>query len=323
MKLIFAGTPEFAAQHLACLLNAGHQILAVYTQPDRPAGRGQRLHESPVKTLAKLHQLPVYQPEQLKTPESQAELAALEPDLMIVVAYGLLLPQAVLDIPRHGCLNVHASLLPRWRGAAPIQRAIAAGDAESGVCVMQMEAGLDTGPVLLERRLALALDETGSSLHDRLAQLGSQALLATLADFEALRSQAQPQDSAFSNYAHKISKTEAEIDWTRSAIDLERQIRAFNPFPVAVTRFNAAPLKIWQAELGPESDSSLPPGQILEISRQGILIATGQGSLRLTRVQPPGSRAMAIQDFLNGHAAELHLGQRLGPTLTEPATQQP
>lgn len=310
MRLIFAGTPEFAAQHLAALIQSGQQVVGVYTQPDRPAGRGQRLHESPVKTLAKHYQLPVFQPDNFKTAESRAELASLQADLMVVVAYGLLLPQTVLDTPSFGCINVHASLLPRWRGAAPIQRAIAAGDSESGVCVMQMEAGLDTGPVLLRRSLTLSPDETGSSLHDKLARMGAHSLIECLADLPQRQAQAEAQTAEHSCYAHKLSKHEAQIDWSQSALQIERQIRAFNPFPVAFTRYQGQPLKIWAAQLD-DRTSDAPPGSLIEIEKQGLVVATADGCIRLTQVQPSGSRAMSIQDFLNGHP-NLSLGTQLG-----------
>lgn len=309
MKLVFAGTPEFAAQHLGGLITAGHSIVGVYSQPDRPAGRGQRLHESPVKTLAKLHDLPVFQPQDFKSDTSRQQLAALQPDLMIVVAYGLLLPQSVLDIPRLGCINVHASLLPRWRGAAPIQRAIEAGDSQSGVGIMQMEAGLDTGPVLLESRIDLAVDETGASLHDKLARLGTDSLLACLQHFEHYADQAKPQDDSASCYARKLTKAEAEIDWSQPGQQIERRIRAFNPFPVAFTRLQGDIIKIWHAEFDP-TPTDAAPGTLLDATRDGLLIATGNGCIRLLRLQPPGSRAMAIQDFLNGRA--LQPGLQLG-----------
>jgi len=241
LRIVFAGTPEFAAAPLKALLDTPHQIVAVYTQPDRPAGRGQKLMPSPVKQLAVENAIPVLQPPSLKDAAAQAELAALEPDLLVVVAYGLILPQAVLDIPRFGCINSHASLLPRWRGAAPIQRAVQAGDAESGVTVMQMEAGLDTGPMLLKVRTPITADDTGGSLHDRLAELGPPAVIEAIAGLASGTLMGEVQDDALANYAHKLNKDEARIDWSRPAIELERPIRAFNPWPICHSTLNEAP----------------------------------------------------------------------------------
>jgi len=242
LRIVFAGTPEFAAEHLKALLDSPHEIVAVYTQPDRPAGRGQKLMPSPVKQLAAQHGLPVLQPPTLRAPEAQAELAALQPDLMVVVAYGLILPQAVLDIPRLGCINSHASLLPRWRGAAPIQRAVQAGDAESGVTVMQMEAGLDTGPMLLKVSTPISAEDTGGSLHDRLARLGPPAVVEAIAGLAAGTLKGEVQNDALATYAHKLSKDEAKLDWSRPAVELERAVRAFDPWPVCHTTLNGEPL---------------------------------------------------------------------------------
>lgn len=250
LRIVFAGTPEFAAAHLKALLDTPHQIVAVYTQPDRPAGRGQKLMPSPVKQLAAENAIPVLQPPSLKDAAAQAELAALEPDLLVVVAYGLILPQAVLDIPRFGCINSHASLLPRWRGAAPIQRAVQAGDAESGVTVMQMEAGLDTGPMLLKVRTPITAEDTGGSLHDRLAELGPPAVIETIAGLASGTLMGEVQDDALANYAHKLNKDEARIDWSRPAIELERLIRAFNPWPICHSTLNEAPLKVLAGRIG-------------------------------------------------------------------------
>ncbi|MGG4616385.1 methionyl-tRNA formyltransferase, partial [Pseudomonas aeruginosa] len=235
LRIVFAGTPEFAAEHLKALLDTPHRIVAVYTQPDRPAGRGQKLMPSAVKSLALEHGLPVMQPQSLRNAEAQAELAALRADLMVVVAYGLILPQAVLDIPRLGCINSHASLLPRWRGAAPIQRAMEAGDAESGVTVMQMEAGLDTGPMLLKVSTPISAADTGGSLHDRLAALGPKAVVEAIAGLAAGTLHGEIQDDALATYAHKLNKDEARLDWSRPAVELERQVRAFTPWPVCHT----------------------------------------------------------------------------------------
>ncbi|MEG3026124.1 MAG: methionyl-tRNA formyltransferase, partial [Aeromonas sp.] len=249
LKLIFAGTPDFAARHLAALLSSDHEVVAVYTQPDKPAGRGQKLTASPVKELALAHELPVYQPASLRSEEAQAELAALGADLMVVVAYGLILPKVVLDTPRLGCINVHGSLLPRWRGAAPIQRAIWAGDTETGVTIMQMDVGLDTGAMIRKVTCPIASDETSTSLYDKLAELGPQALVDTLNAMAAGEARAQEQDDALANYAQKLSKEEARIDWSMDAAAIERCIRAFNPWPISWFEVAEQTIKVWQAEV--------------------------------------------------------------------------
>lgn len=300
LRLVFAGTPAFAVPCLAALIAAGHHLIAVYTQPDRPAGRGRKLQQSPVKALALQHRLPVRQPESLKRdPRARAELKALGADLMVVVAYGLILPTSVLEAPRLGCINVHASLLPRWRGAAPIQRAVLAGDAVSGVCVMRMEAGLDTGPVYLCRELALAADETGGSLHDRLAALGAETLLEALPGIADGALVPKPQDPTRATYAHKLDKAEARIDWSRSALEIERQVRAFNPWPVAQTSLNGEILRIWSARAVEGPGTGAVPGLVVAAGRSEILVATGRGLLAITRLQPPGKRPMESADFLN------------------------
>ncbi|MBN2886636.1 MAG: methionyl-tRNA formyltransferase [Chromatiaceae bacterium] len=300
LRLIFAGTPEFAVPTLAALINAECEVLGVYTQPDRPAGRGRKLQASPVKQLALEHGLQVYQPHSLKRdPEAVAELAALGADLMVVVAYGLLLPESVLAAPRLGCVNVHASLLPRWRGAAPIQRALLAGDADSGVCIMRMEAGLDTGPVYHRLVTPIGPDETGASLHDRLAALGAQALIEALPGILSGEHCPEPQDERLATYAHKLSKDEARIDWQRPAIEIERQIRAFDPWPVAETRLEGEVLRLWAAQAEPEAPARAAPGSVLATGKAGIEVATGAGRLRITRLQPAGKRPMAAADFLN------------------------
>ncbi|MGH8352763.1 MAG: methionyl-tRNA formyltransferase [Pseudomonas sp.] len=296
LRIVFAGTPEFAAEHLKALLDTPHQLIAVYTQPDRPAGRGQKLAPSPVKQLAEQQGIPVYQPQSLRDPAAQAELAALEPDLLVVVAYGLILPQAVLDIPRLGCINSHASLLPRWRGAAPIQRAIEAGDAESGVTLMQMEAGLDTGPMLLKVHTPIGSEDTGGSLHDRLAELGSKALVQAIAGLAAGSLVGEVQDDALASYARKLNKDEARLDWSRPAVELERLIRAFNPWPICHSTLNGEPLKVLAASLG---EGQGQPGQILAASKDGLSLACGQGALRLTRLQLPGGKPLAFSDLFN------------------------
>ncbi|KAF1050876.1 MAG: Methionyl-tRNA formyltransferase [Stenotrophomonas maltophilia] len=309
LRLVFAGTPEFAAEHLQALLDSPHEIVAVYTQPDRPAGRGQKLAPSPVKQLALAHDLPVLQPPTLRDPAAQAELAALRPDLMVVVAYGLILPQVVLDIPRLGCINSHASLLPRWRGAAPIQRAVEAGDAESGVTVMQMEAGLDTGPMLLKVSTPISAEDTGGSLHDRLARLGPPAVVEAIAGLAAGSLRGEVQDDGQATYAHKLNKDEARLDWNLSAVELERRVRAFDPWPVCHTTLNGETMKVWAAHLG---EGRGEPGRILEASRDGLLVACADGALWLTRVQLPGGKALAVADLLNSRREQFANGQVLG-----------
>ena len=298
LNIVFAGTPEFAAVALRGLLDSPQRVLAVYTQPDRPAGRGRKLTASPVKALAVEHGIPVHQPATLKDPQQQRVLAELQPDVLVVVAYGLILPQAVLDIPRLGCLNIHASLLPRWRGAAPIQRAILAGDTETGVTIMQMDAGLDTGPMLAVAHCPIGADDTSQSLQDRLALLGGRALLDTLEQLSAGSASAQAQDSTQACYAAKITKQEARIDWTRPAAELARQVRAFNPWPVAFTELGQDPLRIWSAQAIPGSNSALP-GVVVSANKQGIDVATGAGCLRLLGVQLPGGKPVSAADFLH------------------------
>lgn len=298
LKLIFAGTPDFAARHLAALLSSGHEVVAVYTQPDKPAGRGQKLTASPVKELAIAHNLPIYQPASLRNEEAQAELASLGADLMVVVAYGLILPKAVLDTPRLGCINVHGSLLPRWRGAAPIQRAIWAGDAETGVTIMQMDVGLDTGAMIRKVSCPIAADETSTSLYDKLAELGPLALVDTVDAMAAGNTTAEPQDDALANYAQKLSKEEARIDWTMDAVAIERCIRAFNPWPISWCEVAGQTIKVWQAEVI-EHEHGQSAGTLLKADKQGIDIATGKGVLRLLTLQPPGKKAMSVTDLLN------------------------
>ncbi len=312
LRIIFAGTPEFAAQALAALLKTEHEIVAVYTQPDRPAGRGRKLTPSPVKVLAQAHGIEVRQPEKLKAEADQAALRELNADLMVVVAYGLLLPKAVLDAPRLGCINIHASLLPRWRGAAPIQRSIEAGDHETGVTIMQMDVGLDTGDMLSKHTTPIHADDTAQTLHDRLAQIGAEAVVETIAVLAAGTARPEKQDDALANYAHKMSKAEAEIDWQRPAVELDRLIRAFNPWPVAQTLLGDQVLRIWQAS-PIDQTTNAAPGTLVAIDKQGIDVATGKGLLRLQRVQLPGGKPLAISDLLNARHA-LAVGLRLGPT---------
>lgn len=309
MRIVFAGTPEFAASHLQALLDAGREIIAVYTQPDRPAGRGQKLMPSPVKQLALQHDIAVYQPQTLRDPAAQAELAALRPDLMVVVAYGLILPQVVLDTPRLGCINSHASLLPRWRGAAPIQRAIEAGDASSGVTVMQMEAGLDTGPMLLKVTTTITADDTGGSLHDRLAELGSAAVVEAVAKLAAGELKGEVQDDSLATYAHKLNKDEARLDWSRPAVELERLIRAFNPWPICHSTLNGEALKVHAAEPG---EGRGAPGTVLAADKTGLTVACGDGALRLTRLQLPGGKPLAFADLYNSRREQFAPGLVLG-----------
>lgn len=309
MRIVFAGTPEFAAEHLKALLGSKHQVIAVYTQPDRPAGRGQKLMPSPVKQLALENGIAVLQPATLRAPEAQAELAALAPDLLVVVAYGLILPQAILDIPHLGCINSHASLLPRWRGAAPIQRAVEAGDNESGVTVMRMEAGLDTGPMLLKVTTPISPSDTGGSLHDRLATMGPAAVLQAIDALVANTLIGEVQDDSLATYAHKLNKDEARLDWTRPASELERQIRAFFPWPVSHTLLNGAALKVLGAELTPGNGA---PGEILDASRDGLTVACGAQALRLTRLQLPGGKPLGFADLFNSRQEQFGLGKVLG-----------
>jgi len=307
MNLLFAGTPPFAVPTLAALQAAGHAVLAVYTQPDRPAGRGRRLSESAVKQYALAHGLEVRQPPVLKGRE--AEIAALSPDAMIVVAYGVLLPAEILAVPKYGCINVHASLLPRWRGAAPIARAIEAGDAVTGVTIMQMDAGLDTGPMLLKRETAIRDDDTAAILHDRLATLGAEALVEALARFEHGAVVAEAQDNAQACYARKLTKKEAVIDWGQPASALARRVRAFNPWPVATTRLMQRLVRVWEAR-PTVRDHDARPGTIVAADAGGIEVACASGTLLLTRIQAEGSKPLSAAEFLNGH--RLKPGDRFG-----------
>ncbi|KAE9527535.1 methionyl-tRNA formyltransferase [Testudinibacter aquarius] len=311
LNIIFAGTPDFAAQHLQALLNSPHKVVAVYTQPDKPAGRGKKLQQSAVKQLAEQHNLPLYQPKSLRNSEVQQQLAALKADVMVVVAYGLLLPQAVLDAPRFGCLNVHGSLLPRWRGAAPIQRAVWAGDVESGVTIMQMDIGLDSGDMLHKVRCPLAGDETSASLYQKLAQIAPNALLEVLNGLQGKQFKPEKQDEAYSNYAQKLSKEEAKLDWQLSAAQLERCIRAFNPWPISylVTQDSnqqTQSVKVYQAQVLPSVEKQ--PGTILAADKQGIQIATADGVLNLTLLQPAGKKPMTAQELLNSRRDWFPLG---------------
>ena len=298
LRIVFAGTPEFAVPSLRAAA-ARQEVVAVYTQPDRPAGRGRQLMPTPIKAVALAAGIPVLQPESLKTAEARAQLEQLKPDLLVVVAYGLILPKSILAIPRLGCWNVHASLLPRWRGAAPIQRAILAGDTETGVCLMRMEAGLDTGPVLLSLRQDIEPGETADSLHQKLARLGSQVLTDGLVLARAdMRIVPEPQAEEGVSYAHKLDKAEARLDLARPAVELERAVRAFHPWPVAELQVQGERLRVHRATVLDE-DSAAAPGTVLRASRRGLDLATGKGVLRLLSVQREGGRPITIADYLN------------------------
>jgi len=305
MDLIFAGTPEFAARALEALIAAGHNIKLVLTQPDRPAGRGMQLQASVVKQVALKHGIPVYQPEKLRDPATHGPILEAHADCMVVAAYGIILPQAVLDMPRIGCLNIHASLLPRWRGAAPIHRAIEAGDSETGVTIMQMDAGLDTGAMLLKETQPIAADDTTATLHDKLAAQGARLIVEALERYSELK--AEPQPEAGVTYAAKIGKAEARIDWTLPAVEIERRIRAFDPFPGAATEFSGTAIKIWRAEVVAGKGV---PGSVLTAEGPQLTVACGEGALNLLSLQKPGSKRLAAREFLQGFA--LNASDQLG-----------
>lgn len=310
LRIVFAGTPDFAARHLAALLSSEHEVIAVYTQPDRPAGRGKKLTASPVKNIALENDIPVYQPENFKSDKAKQELADLNADIMVVVAYGLLLPQAVLDTPRLGCINVHGSILPRWRGAAPIQRSIWAGDAETGVTIMQMDIGLDTGDMLKIATLPIEATDTSASMYEKLADLGPDALVDCLADIAAGTAVAEKQDDELANYAKKLSKEEARINWSDDAAHIERCVRAFNPWPMSHFEAVENSIKVWQSRVA-EQTSDKPAGTILQADKTGIYVATGQGVLVLEQLQVPGKKAMSVQDILNSRASWFEVGTQL------------
>ncbi len=308
MKLVFAGTPEFSVPSLQACIQSRHSVCGVYTQPDRPAGRGQRTEPSPVKVLAERYGIPVFQPESLRGVDARERLLRLDADLLVVVAYGLILPASILDAPRLGCVNVHASLLPRWRGAAPIQRAILAGDRQTGVTIMQVEPKLDAGPMFLRRSCPIGAEDTAGDLHDRLAVLGAEALLETLAAIENGDAVREVQDESLVTYADKLSKLEARLDWRQTAVQLDRQVRAFNPWPVAESLLGDRTLRIWRAQVVSEQTSA-EPGSVLA-GRKTWDVATGDGVLRLLEVQLPGRRRIRAEDYLNAHGSPLRLGDR-------------
>ncbi|MDG0807873.1 methionyl-tRNA formyltransferase [Pectobacterium brasiliense] len=298
LRIIFAGTPDFAARHLDALLSSGHEVVGVFTQPDRPAGRGNKLTPSPVKVLAEQHSIPVFQPKSLRPEENQAMVQALNADVMVVVAYGLILPQPVLSMPRLGCINVHGSLLPLWRGAAPIQRALWAGDSETGVTIMQMDVGLDTGAMLHKISCPILPQDTSATLYDKLAELGPCGLLETLEQLADGSAVAETQNDALATYAGKLSKEEARLNWQLSAEQLERCIRAFNPWPVSYFIVDEQPVKVWKAEVIAKAHGS-QPGTIIQADKQGIQVATADGILNIQELQPAGKKVMAAQDLLN------------------------
>jgi len=310
LRIIFAGTPDFAARHLDALLSSEHEIVGVFTQPDRPAGRGKKLMPSPVKVLAEEKGLPVFQPASLRQQENQQLVADLNADVMVVVAYGLILPKAVLDMPRLGCINVHGSLLPRWRGAAPIQRALWAGDTQTGVTIMQMDVGLDTGDMLYKLACPITSEDTSATLYDKLAALGPQGLIETLQQLAQGTAQPQVQDEELVTYAEKLSKDEARMDWSLSAEQLERCIRAFNPWPMSWFVIDEQPIKVWKASVLPSSTQA-EPGTIVEASKSGIQVATAEGILNLESLQPAGKKAMSAQDLLNSRREWFVPGNRL------------
>ena len=311
LKVVFAGTPDFAARHLQGLIDSPHQIVAVMSQPDRPAGRGKRLQPTPVKAVALEAELPVWQPVSLKNADGEATLSQYNADILVVVAYGLMLPTAILDIPRLGCLNVHASLLPRWRGAAPVQRAIEAGDTETGVSIMTMEPGLDTGPVLLTRTLPISSDHTSGALLDDLAQLGVTALIDSLENIDTLLATAAPQDDSEATYAHKISKQEGALNWSAAADALARRVRAFHPAPGCYTHLGGDRLKVLSAHAVDKPHEGRS-GEIIAADESGIRVGCGEGQLVITEAQLPGAKVQPVATLLRGHQARFQPGQRLG-----------
>ncbi|OCH12115.1 MULTISPECIES: methionyl-tRNA formyltransferase [unclassified Aliivibrio] len=310
LRIVFAGTPDFAARHLLALINSHHEVIGVYTQPDRPAGRGKKLTASPVKEVALEHNIPVFQPENFKSDEAKQELAELNADLMVVVAYGLLLPQTVLDTPKLGCINVHGSILPRWRGAAPIQRSIWAGDAETGVTIMQMDIGLDTGDMLSIATLPIETTDTSASMYNKLAELGPIALVDCLSTIANGTAVAQKQNDELANYAKKLSKEEAKIDWTMDADAIERCVRAFNPWPMSHFSVEDKAIKVWQSRVENYEGDALP-GTIIQADKTGIYVATGTNAIVFEQLQVPGKKAMGVQDILNSRKEWFEVGNTL------------
>jgi methionyl-tRNA formyltransferase len=311
LNIIFAGTPDFAARHLQALIDSKHRVVAVYSQPDRPAGRGKKLQASSVKTLAQNYGIPIFQPESLKSSEAQRDLAELAADIMVVVAYGLILPTSILNTPKQGCLNVHGSLLPKWRGAAPIQRSIWAGDRESGVTIMQMDEGLDTGAMLLKKSILIEEKDSSESLYEKLAKIGPVALIETLDNLSSL--EPEVQNNQLATYAHKLSKQEARLDWQLSAEQLERNIRAFNPWPAAFFEVNNLAIKVWKASVVPliPDDKNAALGEILSTDKFGIIVATAEQAIRLETIQLPGKKPLAVSEVLNGRSEWFQVGSTL------------
>ncbi len=307
LNIVFAGTPEFGVPCLETLSHSPHHIAAIYTQPDRPAGRGRKLQASAVKEWALSHQIEVFQPLNFKSQETIDEFAALKPDVMIVIAYGLILPRAVLEIPRLGCINVHASLLPRWRGASPIQHAILYGDRQSGVTIMQMDVGMDTGAMLSKVECMIEPEDTAGSLHDKLALISAEPLLAVIDELAGHQARSEEQNNELATYAGKINKEDARINWQDSAAQIDCKIRAFNPWPIAYTELAGDVLRIHQAR-PVDLDHAKPPGTVLSIDKKGMLVATGKNSILIERIQFPGGKAMSIADWLNSGKSQLHPG---------------
>ena len=308
LRIVYAGTPDFSVPSLKALIDSPHEVVAVYTQPDRPSGRGRKISFGPVKQIAVDANIPVEQPPSLKDEDAQKTLANYNADVIVVAAYSLILPQAVLDMPTYGCLNIHGSLLPRWRGAAPIERAIQAGDSETGITIMQMAAGLDTGDMLFKIKCPITQEDTGQTIHDRLASDGAEGLMIVLEQLVENKLTPEVQDDSLSTYAHKLDKAEAEIDWTQSASQIDYTIRAFNPRQVAFTKFNGKPLRLFISKVLTDKNSDEPIGTVIDETAEGICIATGEGVLSFSYLQLPGKKAMAVRDFLNGRSL---LGSKL------------
>lgn len=314
MRIVFAGTPEFAVPCLSALLSSSHEVLAVYTQPDRPAGRGQQLRGSAIKQLSETHRLPIHQPAQLHSPLEQQILTHYQPEIMIIVAYGLIIPQNLLNIPTYGCLNVHASLLPRWRGAAPIQRAIEAGDIETGITIMQMDAGLDTGAILLQKDCEILPYDTAQTLQGRLSKLGATCLITSLEKLSQLQASALPQSTLGMCYASKIKKAEAELDWKQPATQLAQKIRAFHPWPVAFSFVNGIRLRVWEAHVDEAAhySSSMLPGTVATLHQEAMQVVTGSGCLSITQLQQEGGKCLPLSDWYNAKPTWLAPGVQLG-----------